>query len=308
MTSEDDFIGQLEGYLEEYEGMTPLPEAIRDAVRAQLPTTRQIGWLSEPMRRFPIMNNIIRVTIAAAAVIAVAILGYSLLGGSDGVGPPVPTPTPTPIPTPTATAEPTPFAGFYTDTPFAEGGFGMCPPAPDGPDCNEDPRDDTMTFTYQASEAWEPAPGSGVSLVAEGYTSPSGASMVIVRGNWLYSDPCRQDDSLDPDIPVGPTVDDFASALDSHPLLEVTTPVDVTLAGYSGKYVELQVPADISGCFRYRPVEAMIYAQGPSHRWRLWILDDEGVRVAIQSADFPGTSAEHQAELQAIVDSIQIQP
>ena len=37
MTRNDDFIGQLEGYLEEYEGSTPLPNEVRDAIRAQLP-------------------------------------------------------------------------------------------------------------------------------------------------------------------------------------------------------------------------------------------------------------------------------
>ena len=304
MTRDDDFIGQLEGYLEEYEGVTPLPDAVRDAVRAQLPMTKQVGRFGGPMRRFYPMNNIVRISLVAAAVIAVAILGYSLLPGSKSVGPPAATANPT--------ASESTVPGLLTSTPFAPGGFGMCPPVED-PSCTEEPRDDSMTFTYQASEAWEGAPGpggrpSGVSLVVEGYEAPAGAAMLIHRGNWLYSDPCRPDDELRPDIPVGPTVDDFATALDSHPLLEVTTPIDVTLAGFSGKYVELQVPSDISGCVRYRPVEATIYAQGPGHRWRLWILDVEGIRVVIQSTDFPGTSAEHQAELQAIVESIQIEP
>jgi len=43
----------------------------------------------------------------------------------------------------------------------------------------------------------------------------------------LYGDPWRAIDP--PDIQVGPTVDDFANALVEHPLLEVTSPVDVTL-------------------------------------------------------------------------------
>ena len=43
MTREDQFIGQLERYLDEYEGITPLPEAVRDAIRAELPKTKQAG-------------------------------------------------------------------------------------------------------------------------------------------------------------------------------------------------------------------------------------------------------------------------
>ena len=37
----DEFIGLLGGYLDEYEGSTPMPEHVRDAIRADLPSTRQ---------------------------------------------------------------------------------------------------------------------------------------------------------------------------------------------------------------------------------------------------------------------------
>jgi hypothetical protein len=131
--------------------------------------------------------------------------------------------------------------------------------------------------------------------------------MAFNLGGWLYNDPCRNDEAF-PDVPVGQTVDDFATALADNPLLEVTTPVDVTLGGYSGKYLDLQVPAYISECEVYRPWEPGLFAQGPGHRWHLWILDVDGVRVVVESMDYEGTSAEVQAELEAIVDSIQIEP
>ena len=51
-----------------------------------------------------------------------------------------------------------------------------------------------------------------------------------------------------------------------------------------------------------------MYAQGPSQGWHLWILDVDGIRVVVQTNDYAGTSAENRAELQAIVDSIQIEP
>ena len=47
---------------------------------------------------------------------------------------------------------------------------------------------------------------------------------------------------------------------------------------------------------------------GASNRFHLWILDVNGVRIVIQALDFAATSAQHQAELRAIVNSIQIRP
>ena len=105
-------------------------------------------------------------------------------------------------------------------------------------------------------------------------------------------------------------MDDFANALVNHPSLDVTAPKPVTQGGYSGKYLDLQIPSDISKCTNggYYPWEPGIYAQGPSQRWHIWILDVSGIRVVILTTDYAGTSAADRAALQAIVDSIQIQP
>jgi hypothetical protein len=103
----------------------------------------------------------------------------------------------------------------------------------------------------------------------------------------LYAEPCG--DEPPPNIPVGPTVEDFTNALVDHPKLDVTTPMDVTLAGYSGTYVDLRVPSDISACpASYFPWEPGIYAQGPGSRWLLWVLDVDGVRVVVQSTQRRG--------------------
>ena len=89
MTRNDDFIRQLEGYLDEYEGSTPLPSEVRDAIRAQLPsTTQRPAWW--PARRFPEMNNVMKLSLAAAAVVVAALLGYNYLVvpnvGGPGLG------------------------------------------------------------------------------------------------------------------------------------------------------------------------------------------------------------------------------
>ena len=77
MTRDDDFIGQLEGYLDEYEGSTPLPDEVRRAVRAQLPSTHQRpAWW--PARRFPEMNTFAKYGLAAAALAIAALLSFQL--------------------------------------------------------------------------------------------------------------------------------------------------------------------------------------------------------------------------------------
>ncbi|HEV8402234.1 MAG TPA: hypothetical protein VGQ31_04295, partial [Candidatus Limnocylindrales bacterium] len=123
----------------------------------------------------------------------------------------------------------------------------------------------------------------------------------------LYTDPCHSKPTSM--IRVGPSVDDFANALAQHPSLDTTKPEPVTLGGYPGKYMDLQVPSDITTCSDgYWPWEPGFYAQGSDQRWHLWILDVKGTRVVVLTTDYAGTSAADRSALQAMVSSIRIQP
>jgi hypothetical protein len=244
-----------------------------------------------------------RLAVAVAmAVVAVVAVGILVNNESDVAAP-----------TTTTTASPTALAdalnlfqtGTYSAKPFAEEATICIVPPQTG--CIDPVGAESITFTFAlpGNRNWSKL-GEGIWHMQN--RSPEGAALVFNLGGWLHSDPCRTPDEGFADVPVGPTVDDFANALADHPLLEVTTPVDVTLGGYSGKYLDLQVPANITECDAYRAWEFWIYAQAPGHRWHLWILDVEGVRVVVESMDYESTPAEVQAELEAIIDSIQIQP
>ena len=259
------------------------------------------------------MNRIARVALVCVAIVASSCSETQDVAPTT-TGPPT---TTAPLSTtasapPTTTAEPEALpggvleAGTYVVAPFGSDSDGVCmTPPQDG--CSESPADDSIRFTFTVPEGWSGAPLQSIWLTAGANSGPGGAGLIFNRGGWLHSDPCRND-AANPDIPIGPTVDDFANALADHPLLDVTTPVDVTLGGYSGKYVDLQVPSDFTECNRYYAWEPALYAQGSSQRWHLWILDVDGVRVVVEASDYPGTSAEDRAELEAIVDSIQIDP
>jgi hypothetical protein len=289
------------------EGPTDLSDRTYDAVRSHIDRTRQrvvIGPWREPR-----MSNLSRIAIAAAAVL-VAVVGYNFLPGSNGPGITGPSPSPSPTATPAPRPTPAPTgpialpagpvtAGTYVAHPFV---------APN----------DSIGFRFALPDGWEGGGPAGRSPVGAspttGYGAPYGMSIGFLTVLSLESDPCNWKDGAA--VGAGQTVDDLVTALAANPGYEVTDPADVTLGGFSGKRIDIQVPVDLdlATCddaqFWVWAVGdgQTIYAQGPEGRFHLWILDVQGRRVLVMTHDFPGTPADDLAELQAIVDSIQIEP
>ena len=226
---------------------------------------------------------------------------------------PSPSKSPSSSPSPARIPDGPLAAGTYTFQPFAGPG-GLCMPESLQAGCIEaGAEDDSIRITFTLPDGWKGIEGWAVVPSVEGALPPGGAWLLFMRGGWLYSEPCGGRGG--PDIPTGTTVDEFVTALVDHPDLDMTSPVDTTLAGYSGKYLELRAPANITtdeldpgGCIGYFVWEPGIYAQGPNDLWRIWVLDVDGVRVVVRSDSFPGTSPPVQAQLAAIVESIQIEP
>jgi hypothetical protein len=274
------------------------PERLLIAALNEIDHTRQRRSLW-PARRYSDMNTYAKVLVAMAAVVAVAVVGINLLPGSlPGVGglPPAASPS-TPPPSPSLSPSPTPEP---TASLVAHAIRPCC--------TEDDPRYGSMTFAVMAPPTWEVYDDLGVWPVGQANDPPDGAFVGLYPGGNLFSNPCLTDEEAGADVPVGRTVDDLVKAFVDHPSLDVTAPVDVTLAGYSGTYLDLTIPDDISECVRYKPLDRHIYAQGPGQRWHLWILDVNGVRVIVETNDYAGTSPERLAEQQAIIESLEITP
>ena len=136
----------------------------------------------------------------------------------------------------------------------------------------------------------------------------------------LVTDGCR--DHLAADPPVGPTVDDLATALSSLAPFEVTSPPsDVTVYGYRGKHLELTVPDMAFGRCDAGDLRSWIAPMdaaeegdafygytGPGYREEFWILDVEGTRLMIAAERSLGSPSEDLAELRAILGSIRVEP
>jgi len=129
----------------------------------------------------------------------------------------------------------------------------------------------------------------------------------------IYSEPCEST-LLDP--PLGPTVDDLATAFADVWGANATTPTEVTLDGFVGKQMVLTVPADVdfADCvtghyMAWRDTGGGDRSyQGPGQIQESWIVDVEGERLLIEASYFPEITPEDRAELQQVIDSIQIEP
>lgn len=243
------------------------------------------------------MNTFAKALVATAAVVAVAVAGVNLLPGSQtgpgGPGSLAPTASSSASPLPSPSPQPTASLVAHTLRPC----------------CLEDnPSAAAMTYTIMAPKSWEPYEDLGVWPIGQGNDPPNGAFLGLYPGGDVFSEPCLTNSEAGADVPVGPTVDDLVTALVDHPSLDVTDPVGVTIAGYSGTYLDLTVPDDIGECVRYFAMDHHIYAQGPGQRWHMWILDVDGTRVVVETNDYPGTPPERLAEMQAMIESLEINP
>ena len=251
---------------------------------------------------------------ATLKLAAVAIPALALVVAVDPLRPSTAFATADPSASASAPPNPTPVrlpdgplpAGTYVALPFAAPGSGACY-SPPQPGCSDPVADDDIRFTLTVPDGLLGGADYSVGLDVGERNTPTWAAVLLERGAWLYPDPCTPPDVADM-IPVGQTAAEFADALVAHPSLDVTTPVDVTLAGYSGKYLELIVPSDLTGCDAYRAWEPGIFARWPGERWLLWVLDVDGVRVIVREMVHEGTTPEVLAKLQGVIDSIAIEP
>jgi hypothetical protein len=289
------------------------PERLIDATRRELERTNQRRVVWPAWRLYP-MNA--RIAIAAAAVVVAVVGGFLIVPRVTGPGTPQPTPTasPTTPPSPSPTPrELPPEGGGLTPGTYVTRPYDTTAPE--------------LEIAFTVPVGWGAATEWG--LVSERTALPTGNAVGFLSANGVYSDPCHWDtegtgEATSGDVGVGPTAADLANALASQTAYTSTAPVDTTLAGYTGKTMDLVLPSDVdfetcdvhtgdtSGVFFiWSTPEAELdnlYAQASGEHRRLWILDVEGKRVIIFHIFDDGESDANLAEAQAIVDSIEITP
>jgi hypothetical protein len=302
------------------EGQTELPDRAYDAVRETIDRTRQrvvVGPWREPRSA-----TVARFAMAVAAVLIVAVLVIDFLprsGGFGGVATPSPSPSPSPSPTPTPTPLPEPIA--------APSAAALVLPRsgdlqPDVPYAIEDTNVTPLRFVVSVPAGWETFDYALMGKTGGG--TKNTASIRAGFSPWLvaniYVDPCHWSSGGLALTGSNPTVDQLATALSQQVGRNGSTPVDVTLGGYSGKKVDLSVPTD----FDKRTCDSLLfktwleggpngggdggYVYGPGQRNTVYILDVNGTPLVIDTMYMPTATAADKAELQAVLDSVSFEP
>jgi len=158
------------------------------------------------------------------------------------------------------------------------------------------------------------------------FDSPGPVVLNVTTVENLVRDGCH--DQVPAEPPVGPTVDDLATALTRLAPFEVTAqPSDVTVLGYRGKHLQLTVP-DLAVAGEGEGREFADCLSGELHSWishnldgsfwgylaepgrteDFWILDVAGTRLVLTTLTSPETSRGDLAELQNMFDSVDIEP
>jgi hypothetical protein len=290
MTTDRDTTRIVRSWMDE--GVTQLPDRVLDAVLDQIPTTqqRQAGWPTA--RRFPVMSTIAKFGAAAIIVAAAVMLGYTYLSspdvGSGGID------DPTPAPTATATTSTSGLeARRYSVQPGISAAVSLEVPA-----------------GWSAMDAWA---FSG----PIGHEAPNGVGLRFYTVTNLLNNPSSLGDGpLDP--PVGPTVDDLMQAIVAQTAWTSSSPTETVIGGYPAQHVQVTIPDDAELESRGREGDAFYLfldgADGQIYGWAIgqtfdvYAVDVNGERLVFDGLHYPGTSEADLEALQAVVDSIRIEP
>lgn len=321
MSHDDDFIGQLEDYLDAFDGVTPLPDRVRDAIRAELPLARQVRPRPGFLRVFTMLSNAsagARVGLAAATIVAAVALGAGFVNNSQrsgvvGNGPPAPTPTPAPSlqPTPSATTAPSvatepttlKYAPFVpcdaTDT------TGNTCVVPGTYQLNNWPGPYTwpMMVTIDVPAGWlelDLGAGWDAVVVADADAAGSGWGAMFYTVQDVARDPCDSTKGWIPAAQVD-SPQKLAAAMAAWPRFTATTPQPITVDGHSGLKFKLTSTAKAACAATASAghtasgasvdVFPMVNPSGVHDPSTVEIVDTGNGLLVIRATDFPQTTA-----------------
>jgi hypothetical protein len=242
-------------------------------------------------------SNIVRVGLAAAAVVVIAIVAINLLPG---------TPPPGGAPSPSPSVEP-------SEPPSsAEAGL---------------PVGSSHEFSSDAGPIAVTIPAPGWSTDAGGLfkngTGPTTQDGAYVIGAWtgvdpfIPGDPCQWESTM-PDTPAT-TLDGIAAALEGQATRNASAPTDATVDGYAAKVITMEMPAGVPYSAGDNPdcdqdqfctlafvdgVDCQMWYQEAGQIDQLWVVDVDGMFTFLPGSYWSETPASVVDELGDLLGSM----
>jgi len=275
-----------------HEDASRIAAAVLDRVEST--PRRRVSWW--PARRFLDMNTFAKVFVAAAAVVAVAFVGINLLPRS-GSGPGGPLPSPSPTVAPSVSPQPT-LARLPGSGPMEPGTYLMS--------------DGKSSIRVTIPTGWDAAQNGRDIRKHRGQPGEVTLSLYSSDIN-VFPDACA---SQDRPPRTGPTADDLVAALRAQQNSDVSEPAGITIGGRPGQRLDVSTPQglDVAGCFE-STLRIWSGAAGgnylafgpPGETAPVSIVEAPSGRIVFTTAVDDTATAGDQAELQAILDSIQFE-
>lgn len=176
------------------------------------------------------------------------------------------------------------------------------------------------TYEVVAPDSWASAGDRFV--VKYTFEHPPVLGLSVWDVGRVFRDPCHW---VGQDYDPGPTVEDLVAALVAQPMRNASEPTAVTIAGYSGQYLEWSVPTDLKSStwtdfdacdsdpsdVVHRNFNSWLgngmgnrYQQVPGQVDRLWVLDVDGQRLVIDATYSADTVRADREELSIVAESL----
>jgi hypothetical protein len=279
------------------DGIDELPDWAFDEVRHDIHRTRQRVVIG-PWRE-PLMSNLTRYGVIAAAVVLLVGAGVVLLRPApDGVAAPAsvaPSASPSPSPTEAVAASPTLRPDAALPGPNRLGGGGVAP---------------ALILTVPEGDSGWSNYGSHLE---KDYGRSVGPAVYVPGISRTYVDPCT-DHTLKEPAPRG--VQQLIAALGNQPGMSSKPTADVTISGYSGQYVDTTVTADITKCGGQDAFWLWSGGSGDDHwvagatgeTYRVYALDVDGTTFTFAVRIPANTTDAELAEVMAVLERLEIEP
>lgn len=199
----------------------------------------------------------------------------------------IPTPTPAPLPTAGAISPGT----YYIGSPLLT---------------------NVKRLTFTVPTGWTVA-----DLIAKNASTPSEVMFTVWEVSHIFQDVCKWDQTKI--VNVGATPEQLVTALAVQKSRTASAATSTVIDGFPTQEITLTVAPDLDtstctdGNLRYWPGPGPDFGSGmccnlAGNIDTIYAVDVNGKREVIVARQYPGSSAADVAELQSIVDSVQIEP